>query len=547
MRNRRASAYLSWIAPGWMKLPGSKKKGKRRSRRSSSHRRSSGESEPVAEPDPEAGDFLGDRVRGRGDDSEVVLVLLVPEIPSNAQRRSDRVGIGSPEAETEGGVGGIVERVVVRPLALHPSKGDASAELPAQRGNPCARSDENPLAIECVLGEREGWTGCVQYGVARCVAAKTRDAHTLGKSMAVAARQGVGIVRKILLLTGYRIPQVMMGAEALLNREVDIDSLGRYPGHADIGRRVAGLRSLIAIADGGVLVEGNLIAGRREPAVNAERALGLSSRGTKGQEEDQGPRFDAVSFDGSQPRWGPIVSVFRGNWNARRRRLVSDKLEHHAAQLCAIGMPIDAKPLRTGETQHGRVRGEHVADDSPHAVPAGGIDEHGQELPADPAALPGIGDGDREFAGDVVREARVARHADRGFRALDRRRCDQRHIAPEIDAGEFLQHLRCESDTAAEEAVIARFFRELARELGLEVDVLGADWTNRDRVCDAQGPGRNQVRGIGRGTLRRRSVPGAHVGFQALGAAARCASISRSRASPARSSARASPSSLKSW
>src|SRR5206468_3834852 len=82
MRKRRASAYLSWRAPGWMRLPRSKKKGKRRGRRSLSRRRSSGESEPVAEPDPEAGDFLGDRVRGRGDDSEVVLVLLVSQIGS---------------------------------------------------------------------------------------------------------------------------------------------------------------------------------------------------------------------------------------------------------------------------------------------------------------------------------------------------------------------------------------------------------------------------------------------------------------------------------
>src|SRR6266487_4875958 len=142
MRKRPASACLNWRTPGWRRPPRSKKKGKRESRRSSSHRRSSGESEPVTEPDPEAGDFLGDRVRGRGDDSEVVLVLLVSQIGGYSQGRGDRVGIGSPEAETEGRVGGIVERVVVRPLALHPSEGDASAELPAQRGNPCARSDE---------------------------------------------------------------------------------------------------------------------------------------------------------------------------------------------------------------------------------------------------------------------------------------------------------------------------------------------------------------------------------------------------------------------
>jgi hypothetical protein len=71
-------------------------------------------------------------------------------------------------------------------------------------------------------------------------------------------------------------------------------------------------------------------------------------------------------------------------------------------------MPLDAKPLQTGETQHGRVRGEHITDDLPQAVPAGGIDEHGEELPADAAALPGIGDGNREFADDVVPEARVA-------------------------------------------------------------------------------------------------------------------------------------------
>src|SRR6266516_3829107 len=295
MRKRPASACLNWRTPGWRRLRRGKKKGKRESRRSSSRRRSSGESEPVAEPDPEAGDFLGDRVRGRGDDSEVVLVLLVSQIGSYSQGRGDRVGIGSPEAETEGGVGGIVERAVVLPLALHASKGDASAELPAQRGNPCTRSDENPLAVELVLGKTEH-AGCVELGVAYCVAAKTRDAHTLGKSMAVAARQGVGIVRKILLLTGYRIPQVMMGAEALLNREVDIDSLGRYPGHADIGRRVAGLRTLIAIADGGVLVKRNLVAGRREPAVNAERALGLSSRGTNGRDQKQRPQFGPECF-----------------------------------------------------------------------------------------------------------------------------------------------------------------------------------------------------------------------------------------------------------
>src|SRR5258705_3899504 len=63
-----------------------------------------------------------------------------------------------------------------------------------------------------------------------------------------------------------------------------------------------------------------------------------------------------------------IVSGSRGNWNARR---VNDKLQHHAAQLRAIGMPLDAKSLRVGETQYGRVRGEHVTDDAPHAVAPG--------------------------------------------------------------------------------------------------------------------------------------------------------------------------------
>src|SRR6266498_231269 len=100
MRNRRASACLNWRAPGWRRRPRSKKNRKRRSRRSSSRRRSSSESEPVAEPDPEAGDFLGDRVRGRGDDPEVVLVLLVSQIGSYSQGRGDRVGISPPKAET---------------------------------------------------------------------------------------------------------------------------------------------------------------------------------------------------------------------------------------------------------------------------------------------------------------------------------------------------------------------------------------------------------------------------------------------------------------
>src|SRR6266513_645276 len=299
MRNRRASACLNWRAPVWRRPPRSKKKGKRRSRRSSSRRRSSGESEPVAEPDPETGGFFGDRVRGRGDDPEVVLVLLVSQIGGYSQRRGDRVGIGSPEAETEGGVGGIVEAVVVLPLALHPSNGDAPAELPAQRGNPSARSDENPLAVECVLGESLGWTGCVQYGVAHCVAAKTRDTHPSGKSVAVAPRQGVGIVRKILLLAGYRIPQVVRGAEALRSREVDIDSLGRYPGQTDIGRRVTGLRSLIAISDGGVPVKRNLIAGRREPAVQTEDVLRLCCSGKKGKGEKCGPQLGPVCFHGN--------------------------------------------------------------------------------------------------------------------------------------------------------------------------------------------------------------------------------------------------------
>src|SRR6266853_4204659 len=166
MRNRRASACLNWRAPGWRKPPRSRKKGKRRSRRSSSRRRSSGESEPVAEPDPEAGDFLGDRVRSRGDDSEVVLVLLVSQIGGYSQGRGDRVGIGSSKAETEGSVGGIVEAAVVLPLALHPGNGDTPAELPAQGGNPCARSDENPLAVELVLGKTKGWVGRVEYGIA---------------------------------------------------------------------------------------------------------------------------------------------------------------------------------------------------------------------------------------------------------------------------------------------------------------------------------------------------------------------------------------------
>src|SRR6266571_2951131 len=166
MRKRRASACSNWRTPGWRRPPRSKKKEKRESRRSSSRRRSSGGSEPVAEPDPEAGDFLGDCVRGRGDDSEVVLVLLVSQIGGYSQGRGDRVGIGSSEAETEGGVGGIVEAAVVLPLALHPGDGDAPAELPAQGRNPCARSDENPLAVELVLGKTKGRVGRVEYGVA---------------------------------------------------------------------------------------------------------------------------------------------------------------------------------------------------------------------------------------------------------------------------------------------------------------------------------------------------------------------------------------------
>src|SRR6266571_4679165 len=298
MRKRRASACLNWRAPAWRRLPRGRRKGKRRSRRPSFRRRSSGESEPVAEPDPEAGDLFGDCVRGRGDDPEVVLVLLVSQIGSYSQGRGDRVGISSPEAETEGSVGGIVEAVVVLPLALHPSNGDTPAELPAQGGNPRARADENPLAVELVLGKKQGRFGCVELGVANGVAPKTRDAHTLGKSMAVAARQGVSIVRKILRRrVGHRIPQVVRGAEALRSREVDIDSLGRYPSQADIGRRVAGLRRHAAIR--AVLVKRNLIGGRREPAVKAERVLGLCHGGKKSKDEKQRPQLGPVCFHGN--------------------------------------------------------------------------------------------------------------------------------------------------------------------------------------------------------------------------------------------------------
>src|SRR5438034_4911652 len=225
MRKRRASACLNWRTPGWRRSPRSKKKGKRESRRSSSRRRSSGESEPVTEPDPEAGDFLGDRVRGRGDDSEVVLVLLVPEIPSNAQRRSDRVGIGSPEAETEGGVGGIVERAVVRPLALHPGNGEARAELPVQCRHACTRAYEDPVALEDVFREvnhtRSYGSGDSRAqrrgksGLAVRVAAKSRDAYAARKAMAVAPGQGVGIAFKVLVGGDRRVfPQVVCGGTA---------------------------------------------------------------------------------------------------------------------------------------------------------------------------------------------------------------------------------------------------------------------------------------------------------------------------------------------
>src|SRR5260370_41386596 len=128
MRNRRASACLNWRAPGWRRPPRSKKNRKRRSRRSSSRRRSSSESEPVAEPDPEAADFLGDRIRGRGvDDAEVVLVLLVSQIGRYPQSRGDRVGISPSQAEPEGSVGGIVEARGLPPLAAPSRYGERRA------------------------------------------------------------------------------------------------------------------------------------------------------------------------------------------------------------------------------------------------------------------------------------------------------------------------------------------------------------------------------------------------------------------------------------
>src|SRR5258708_29162132 len=84
MQNRRASACLSWRAPGWRRCPRSKKKGKRRSRRSSSRRRSSGESELIAEPDPEACHFFGYLIPGYLS-AEIVFVLLVAQVRGDSQ------------------------------------------------------------------------------------------------------------------------------------------------------------------------------------------------------------------------------------------------------------------------------------------------------------------------------------------------------------------------------------------------------------------------------------------------------------------------------
>src|SRR5258708_12576165 len=82
------------------------------------------------------------------------------------------------------------------------------------------------------------------------------------------------------------------------------------------------------------------------------------------------------------------------------------------------------------------------------------------------------------------------------------------------DGGELLQQRGGESDTAAEETVVAGFLRELAREFGLEVDVLGPDRANRDRGRDADRPGRDQGRGIGRGKTPPQGVRTAPVPLQ---------------------------------
>jgi hypothetical protein len=96
-----------------------------------------------------------------------------------------------------------------------------------------------------------------------------------------------------------------------------------------------------------------------------------------------------------------------------------------------------------------------------------GFDQHREKLPAYAAALPRVRDGDGELAGDAIGQAYIARDADRGLQPLDGRRRDQGHVAAEIDAGQLLQQFGCKPDPCPEKAVVARFRRQPARELGL--------------------------------------------------------------------------------
>jgi len=132
-----------------------------------------------------------------------------------------------------------------------------------------------------------------------------------------------------------------------------------------------------------------------------------------------------------------------------------------------------------------------------HAWPSpGGIDQRQHQDAGDAAALPGIVDGNGEFALVAARPGDIARHADLHVPpvALDNgHQCKVPHI---VDFGQVFQLAGRQFLQRGHEALVARVGRKMLDEILFQRLVFGADGADGDRAAVEQETIADQFGGI---------------------------------------------------
>ncbi len=160
-------------------------------------------------------------------------------------------------------------------------------------------------------------------------------------------------------------------------------------------------------------------------------------------------------------------------------------LQAQQAAAGSLGAGLEAHPVQ--EADQPGVGRQHVAVQPAQAGVAGRFEQAVDQVVGHALALPGIGDGDRQFGAARRLADAIAGLADERLAVDQRQGGDQGHLAHAVDADQLLQRGRFAVADAGMEAATARPLRQLADKGAEALGIFGAQRPDPCRRAVAQG------------------------------------------------------------